>query len=95
MREEAAQLRVLGDMTPGGRLVRQHAGRLRRPRQRRDRIWAAEHGLVSLRLARPQFPWSDLDGLVDEAVTKIMGTTTAARPVTAAAGRGINPDRLA
>jgi AcrR family transcriptional regulator len=36
-------------------------------------IWAAEHGLVSLRLARPQFPWSDLDGLVDEAVTKIMG----------------------
>ena len=36
-------------------------------------VWAAEHGLVSLRLARPQFPWSDLDGLVDEAVTKIMG----------------------
>jgi AcrR family transcriptional regulator len=36
-------------------------------------VWAAEHGLVSLRLARPHFPWSDLDGLVDEAVTKIMG----------------------
>ena len=36
-------------------------------------VWAAEHGLVSLRLSRPQFPWSDLDGLVDEAVTKIMG----------------------
>ena len=36
-------------------------------------VWAAEHGLVSLRLARPQFPWSDLDGLVDEAVTKIVG----------------------
>ena len=38
-------------------------------------VWAAEHGLVSLRLSLPQFPWSDLDGLVDEAVTKIMGLT--------------------
>jgi AcrR family transcriptional regulator len=36
-------------------------------------VWAAEHGLVSLRLSRPQFPWSDIDGLVDEAVTGIMG----------------------
>lgn len=36
-------------------------------------VWAAEHGLVSLRLSRPQFPWSDLDGLVDEAVCGIMG----------------------
>ena len=36
-------------------------------------VWAAEHGLVSLRLSRPGFPWSDIDGLVDEAVTGIMG----------------------
>jgi AcrR family transcriptional regulator len=36
-------------------------------------VWAAEHGLVSLRLSRPQFPWSDMDGLVDEAVTGVMG----------------------
>lgn len=36
-------------------------------------VRAVEHGLASLRLARPQFPWSGLDGLVDEAVTKIMG----------------------
>jgi AcrR family transcriptional regulator len=36
-------------------------------------VWAAEHGLVSLRLSRPQFPWSDLDGLIDQAVTAIMG----------------------
>jgi hypothetical protein len=36
-------------------------------------VWAAEHGLVSLRLGRPQFPWADIDGLVDQAVTAIMG----------------------
>ena len=36
-------------------------------------VWSAEHGLVSLRLSRPQFPWSDIDGLVDQAVTGIMG----------------------
>jgi AcrR family transcriptional regulator len=36
-------------------------------------VWAAEHGLVSLRLSRPQFPWADIDGLVDEAITEIMG----------------------
>jgi AcrR family transcriptional regulator len=48
-------------------------------------VWAAEHGLVSLRLSRPQFPWADIDGLVDQAVTAIMGlpstpSPTAARP---------------
>ena len=42
-------------------------------------VWAAEHGLVSLRLSRPQFPWSDLDELVDQAVTAIMGLK-AGRP---------------
>jgi AcrR family transcriptional regulator len=36
-------------------------------------VWAAEHGLVWLRLSRPQFPWSDIDGLVNEAVSGIMG----------------------
>lgn len=39
-------------------------------------VWAAEHGLASLQLSRPQFPWSDIDGLVDEAVTGIMGLKT-------------------
>jgi AcrR family transcriptional regulator len=48
-------------------------------------VWAAEHGLVSLRLSRPQFPWADIDGLVDQAVTAIMGlpsppSRTASRP---------------
>jgi hypothetical protein len=36
-------------------------------------VWAAEDGLVSLRLSRPLFPWADIDGMVDEAVTGIMG----------------------
>lgn len=36
-------------------------------------VWAVEHGLVSLRLSRPQFPWTDIDELVDQAVTGIMG----------------------
>jgi AcrR family transcriptional regulator len=48
-------------------------------------VWAAEHGLVSLRLSRPQFPWADIDGLVDQAVIAIMGlpsppSRTAGRP---------------
>jgi len=36
-------------------------------------VWATEHGLVSARLARPQFHWSSLDGMVTEAVSRLMG----------------------
>jgi AcrR family transcriptional regulator len=36
-------------------------------------VWATEHGLVSARLARPQFRWSSLDGMVTEAVSRLMG----------------------
>jgi AcrR family transcriptional regulator len=36
-------------------------------------VWAAEHGLVSTRLARPQFRWGDLDDMVTEAVARLMG----------------------
>src|SRR5215468_4111726 len=44
-------------------------------------VWAAEHGLVSLRLSRPRFPWADIDGLVDQAVTAIVGLpSTPTRP---------------
>jgi hypothetical protein len=35
-------------------------------------IWAAEHGLVLARISRPTFPWADIDGLVDEMVTRLM-----------------------
>jgi AcrR family transcriptional regulator len=36
-------------------------------------VWATEHGLVSARLARPQFHWGSLDGMVIEAVSRLMG----------------------
>jgi AcrR family transcriptional regulator len=35
-------------------------------------IWAAEHGIVTTRIARPTFPWAPLDTLVDEMITKMM-----------------------
>jgi AcrR family transcriptional regulator len=35
-------------------------------------IWAAEHGLVLARMARPAFPWAPIDALVDEMVTRMM-----------------------
>ena len=52
-------------------------GRLRpdlAPTERDVRIqclWAAVHGLVSLLLQRPHFPWADRDRLVDEHVRLI------------------------
>src|SRR5215469_5336282 len=46
-------------------------------------VWAAEHGLVSLRLSRPQFPWADIDGLVDQAVTAILGLPSTPSRTTA------------
>ncbi len=36
-------------------------------------VWAAEHGLVSLRMARRRFPWPPLDELVDDAVSAVVG----------------------
>jgi AcrR family transcriptional regulator len=50
------------------------AGRPHRdPRRLASLVWAAEHGLVSARLARPQFHWGNLDGMVTEAVSGLMG----------------------
>src|SRR3984957_11099120 len=36
-------------------------------------VWTPEHGLVSARLARPQFHWRTLDRMVTEAVSRLMG----------------------
>ncbi len=36
-------------------------------------IWTAEHGLVLARISRPTFPWTPIDSLVDEMVTRMMG----------------------
>jgi AcrR family transcriptional regulator len=32
-------------------------------------MWAAPHGLVSLLIARPSFPWADRERLIDEVVS--------------------------
>lgn len=49
-------------------------------------IWAAEHGLVLARIARPTFPWAPLDALVDEMVVKLMAFADQA-PDTGAPGK--------
>jgi AcrR family transcriptional regulator len=35
-------------------------------------IWQQLHGLVSLRISRPRFPWPPLDGTVTEAVDRLL-----------------------
>jgi AcrR family transcriptional regulator len=45
----------------------------RDPHRLASLIWATEHGLVSARLARPGFHWGSLDGMVTEAVSRLMG----------------------
>ena len=50
------------------------AGRPHRdPHRLASLVRATEHGLVSARLARPQFHWGSLDGMVTEAVSRLMG----------------------
>lgn len=45
-------------------------------------LWAAVHGVVSLLVAKPHFPWpADLDGFVDGAVRMAgLGTAAVSRP---------------
>jgi AcrR family transcriptional regulator len=45
----------------------------RDPQRLASLVWATEHGLVSARLARPGFNWGTLDGMVTEAVSRLMG----------------------
>jgi hypothetical protein len=47
--------------------------RPRDPRRLASLVWATEPGLVSARLARPEFRWGALDGMVTEAVSGLMG----------------------
>lgn len=35
--------------------------------------WAAVHGLVSLRIDRPNFPWPPLDEMLDETLIRLLG----------------------
>jgi hypothetical protein len=73
------------EQTPGQRAFRALAdaveacltagpgGPQRDPNRLASLVWATEHGLVSARLARPQFHWGALDGMVTEAVSRLMG----------------------
>ncbi|TQS41011.1 TetR/AcrR family transcriptional regulator [Cryptosporangium phraense] len=39
-------------------------------------FWCGLHGLVTLRQARPKFPWPDLEGQVDDLVTRLIDSAT-------------------
>jgi AcrR family transcriptional regulator len=34
-------------------------------------LWAGVHGITSLLIAKPTFPWSDIDGLIDSVVATV------------------------
>jgi hypothetical protein len=36
-------------------------------------VWAVVHGIVLLRLDRPQFPWPPIDQMVEETVARLAG----------------------
>lgn len=53
----------------------QQAGRVTAtddPFQLTSLVWAAVHGLVALRIDRPNFPWTALDAMVDETVRRLL-----------------------
>jgi hypothetical protein len=37
-------------------------------------IWATLHGIVSLRLSKPGFPWLTVEDLVDRTLASLAGT---------------------
>lgn len=43
-------------------------------------MWAAVHGLVTLRMDRPHFPWRPLDEMVNETVRRLLGLGTMSAP---------------
>jgi hypothetical protein len=43
-------------------------------------VWASLHGLASLRIGRPRFPWPiDLDGVIQEVVLRLTGLRDTAQ----------------
>jgi AcrR family transcriptional regulator len=41
-----------------------------------ESLWAAMHGLASLLIQRPQFPWSDLETLIDRHIERNLAAET-------------------
>ena len=54
------------------RLVADGAFRDSDPVAMAEAIWAAAHGLVSLLIAMPHFPWSDRPGLVQSVLEMVL-----------------------
>jgi AcrR family transcriptional regulator len=40
-------------------------------------LWATLHGLITLRVSRPSFPWPPLDQLIDQALDTILAAVTS------------------
>lgn len=57
-------------------------------------VWSSLHGIVSLRLNRPRFPWPPLDQLVDASVRRLVGLEGAgANPSNAEPLPQVHPSR--
>lgn len=42
------------------------------PQRLASLIWALEHGLISLQISRPRFPWPPIDGLIENGVRRLL-----------------------
>jgi hypothetical protein len=47
-------------------------------------IWQQLHGIVSLRISRPRFPWPPLAETVTQAVDRLLAGAQSARPAASA-----------
>lgn len=43
-------------------------------------IWTLEHGLVSLQISRPRFPWPPIEPLIEDGVRRLCGLTEFRKP---------------
>ena len=58
------------------RTAGQHKAPARTPDQAVILLWATLHGLVTLRVTRPSFPWPPLGELIDQAISAILASLT-------------------
>jgi AcrR family transcriptional regulator len=60
-------VQAIGQAQRGGRL-----GTSEDPFALTSLVWSAVHGLVSLRMDRPNFPWPDLDQMIEQTVRRLL-----------------------
>jgi Tetracyclin repressor-like, C-terminal domain len=68
----APALRLLREALAAARPGRHHSSAS--PDQAVVLLWATLHGLVTLRVSRPSFPWPPIEQLVDQAVDTSIGS---------------------